>query len=93
MVSQCDAEFLIAPHLHSKFIEVRVIGFDRWRGHPFEESDRHGFVALRLTAKGSALPGSAVMDVELPGGAVLRVNDAEVIRDLVDAILEHGARP
>lgn len=55
-----------------------------------------GFVSLRLVAGDAtgdgAVPHSRpVLEVELPGGSVVRVNDPQIAGDIVSVILEHGA--
>lgn len=56
-----------------------------------------GFVSLTLAptdnaAENRAAEVRAVIEVELPGGAVVRVNEAHVVRDVVAALLEYGVQ-
>ena len=60
------------------------------------EWSRSGFVLLKPAAgetvvRDSAATGRPVMEVELPGGVVVRVNDPHIVRDVVSVIVEHGA--
>lgn len=50
-----------------------------------------GFVSLKLAAREAVVADGAVMEIELPGGVVVRVKDPQVVRDVVSVILEDGA--
>ena len=55
-----------------------------------------GFVLLKPASgetveRDSAATGRPVMEMELPGGVVVRVNDPHIVRDVVSVIVEHGA--
>lgn len=51
-----------------------------------------GFVSLTLAPTDNAAEDRAVIEVELPDGAYVRVNEAHVVRDVVAALLEFGVQ-
>ena len=55
-------------------------------------ADTASFVSLKVVdSRAAHSPCPSVMDVELPGGTLIRVNDRQVAGQIVSVILEYGA--
>lgn len=52
------------------------------------ENHRSPFVAIDLAETGS----TALVEVDLPGGVVVRVRDSDAVHSVITAILNHGGR-
>jgi len=55
--------------------------------HP---SNTAGFVSLRLAGSDPVAQDRALVEIELPGRIVVRVNNRQIVGDIVSVILEHG---
>ena len=54
----------------------------------FAESLRSPFVAIELAGTATA----ALVELDLPGGVVVRVRDSDAVHSVITAVLDHGGR-
>jgi hypothetical protein len=103
----CDAIGVSQNAFYVRRRQLAEQGWLTEQRQPSQQSAAAGFVSLTLGASDSisddcvsAARGStgvsareaALVEIELPGGALVRVIDAQAVREVVSVILEHGAQ-
>ena len=52
------------------------------------ENHRSSFVAIELSEKGTG----ALVELDLPGGVIVRVRSSDVVHSVITAVLDHGGQ-
>ena len=62
--------------------------FDANPGTTVAENHRSPFVAIELTET----PPAALVEVDLPGGVIVRVRNSDAVHSVIAAVLDHGGQ-